>query len=37
MQEDGARHGGQEESLHRLQRELAEVTAKPLSAIYQRS
>eukprot|EP00076_Gallus_gallus_P037161 XP_025002699.1 uncharacterized protein LOC101750591 isoform X1 [Gallus gallus] len=37
VQEDGARHGGQEESLHRLLRELAEVTAKPLSAIYQRS
>ena len=37
MQEDSAQHGGQEEPLHRLLRELAEVTAKPLSAIYQRS
>ena len=35
MQEDGAQHGGQEKPLHRLLRELAEVTAEPLSAVYQ--
>ncbi|MFV1185701.1 hypothetical protein, partial [Klebsiella pneumoniae] len=35
VQEDGAQHWGQEESLHRLLRELAEVIAKPLSIIYQ--